>query len=137
MRNRWVPSMLFFAAVYAVVGVVTAALARSPQVTTFWRLAAWLLSLVAFLSHIAYEHFRLRNNARTLALHVATAVALGGFVLAAAGPVRTYWGRPRFWQVSVLSLVLWPILTGVPAFLAALVAAFILGRLGVRDKSPP
>ena len=127
--------MLLVAAVYAVVGVVTAALARSPQVTTFWRLAAWLLSLIAFLSHIAYEHFRLRSTARNLALHVAAAVALGMFVLAAAGPVRTYWGTPRFWQVSVLSLVLWPIITGVPAFLAALVSGLILRRLGGRDKS--
>jgi hypothetical protein len=134
-RNQWIRPMLLVAIVYAVVGIVTAALAGaapSPQMRTVWRLAAWLLSLVAFASHIAYERFRLRSGVRATATHVAAAVALGAFLLAAAGPVRSHWGAADFWRVSVLSLPLWPILTGAPAFLAALVAGAVLRRLGRR-----
>ncbi len=56
-RNQWIRPMLLVAIVYAVVGIVTADLARaapSPQMRTVWRVAAWLLSLVAFGAQIAY-----------------------------------------------------------------------------------
>lgn len=132
--------MLLAAIVYAVVGVGTAELARSPsspQMRTVWRLAAWLLSLVVFIGHIALEQVRLRSTVRTTAAHAATAAALGAFLLAAAGPVRSHWGMTDFWRVAVLSLPLWPILTGVPAFLVALVAGSILRRLVVSDHSAP
>jgi hypothetical protein len=134
-RNQWIRPMLLVGIVYAVVGIATAELAgaaRSPQMVTLWRWSAWLLSLVAFAGHIAYEQFRLRDGVRATATHVAAAVALGAFLLAAGGPVRSHWGAADFWRVSVLSLLLWPILTGVPAFLAALVAGAVLRRLGRR-----
>jgi hypothetical protein len=134
-RNQWIRPVLLVAIVYALVGVVTAALAGaapSPQMRTVWRWAGWLLSLVVFVGHIAYEQFRLRTGVRATAAHAAAAVALGAFALAAAGPVRSHWGAADFWRVSVLSLPLWPILTGAPAFLAALVAGVVLRRLGRR-----
>jgi hypothetical protein len=130
-RNQWLRPMLVAAIIYAVVGLVTAYLARSapsPQMRNAWRLAAWLLSLVTFVGHIAYEQVRLRSAVRNAAAHCAAAVALGAFALAVAGPVRTHWGAPDFWRVAVLSLPLWPILTGVPAFVVALVAGWILRR---------
>jgi len=127
--------MLLVAVAYPVIGIVTAELssvASSPRMSTVWRLSAWVLSLIAFVSHVLYEQFRLRSGVRAGATHVAMAVALGAFLLAAAGPVRSHWGAADFWRVSVLSLPLWPILTGVPAFLAALVAGAVLRRLGRR-----
>jgi hypothetical protein len=132
--------MFVVAIVYAVVGLVTAALAgaaTSTQMRTAWRLAGWLLSLAAFISHVVYDQIRLRSAVRAGAAHVAAAVALGAFALAAAGPVRSHWGAADFWRASLLSLPLWPIITGVPAFLAALVAGAVLKRLGKRDPSVP
>ena len=132
--------MVVVAIVYAVVGIVTAALAGaavSTQMRTGWRLAAWLLSLAAFIGHVAYEQLRLKSAVRATAAHAAAAVALGAFALAAAGPVRGHWGASDFWRASLLSLPLWPVITGVPAFLVALVAATVLKRLGSGDRSVP
>ena len=89
------------------------------------------------LVDVALEQVRLRSDVRRAAVHVGAAVALGAFALAAAGPVRSHWGTANFWRVSLLSLALWPILTGVPAFLAALVGGAMLRRLVVRDDAAP
>ena len=132
--------MLVVAIAYAVVGAATAALAGaavSTQMRTAWRLAAWLLSLTAFIGHVAYEQLRLESAVRATAVHAAAAVALGAFALAAAGPMRAHWGAADFWRASLLSLPLWPVITGVPAFLVALVAAKVLKRLSGGDRSMP
>ncbi len=139
-RNRWIRPALLVAIIYLVVGIGTAALAKSaasPQMVTVWRLAAWLLSLVAFVGQIAHEQLRLRSGVRATAAHTAAAVAFGAFALAVAGPVRSHWGTTDFWRVAILSLPLWPILTGVPAFVVAFVAGSILRRLLGRDHSAP
>lgn len=138
-RNRWPRATLLAAASYAGVGITTAYLAGSASsvhLRTAWRLAAWLLSLVVFGAHLAYEHVRLGSRARTAAAHSAAAVALGAFALAVAGPVRSYWGTSGFGRLT-MSLVLWPVLTGVPAFIVALVAGSILGRLEASRGSLP
>lgn len=117
---------------YVVVGVVTAELAGaagSARGRTAWRLAAWLLSLAVFIGHIMYDRGGERSAGRT-ALHVAAAVALGAFGLALAGPVRSHWGAADFSRAVVLSVVVWPILTGIPAFVVALAAASLLRRQG-------
>ena len=116
---------------YVVIGVATAALAgtaASPRGVTAWRLAAWLLSLAAFLAHLVYDRLRPDSTSASTARHVAAAVALGAFLLAAAGPVRSHWATPNFWRVAALSVVVWPILAGIPAFVAALVLGSIIGR---------
>lgn len=129
--------MLLVAVAYPVIGIVTADLARlttSPVAGLAWRWAAWVLSLVVFVGHNAYEQVRLGSAVRSAAAHTAAAVAAGAFALAAAGPVRSHWGATDFWRVSMLSLPLWPLLAGTPAFLAALAAGPILRRLAVRHR---
>src|SRR3954452_16152150 len=91
---RWLQMALLFAIVYPVVGIAFAALANPSASNTMrvtWRLAAWLLSAVAFAVHVGYEHFRLRNPPLRAALHVSAAVALGAFALAVWVNVHAYW----------------------------------------------
>jgi len=128
--------MVLVALVYAVVGVGTANFAKTPtpQLRNMWRLAAWLLSLAAFAGHFAYEQLRSRSSARATAAHTAAAVALGAFALAAAGPVRSHWGTAESLRVSLLSLVVWPVLLGLPAYLVALAAGTLLRRFVVREQ---
>ncbi|HEX6559212.1 MAG TPA: hypothetical protein VF021_07100, partial [Longimicrobiales bacterium] len=124
-RHRWLRSVLLIGLAYAIIGVLTGSLAQSAssiRMQTVWRLAAWLLSLALFAGQVTYERLRLDSSAARTALRAAGAVAIGAFLLAAVGPVRSYWGTERFWQVTVLSLLLWPVGTGVPAYLVALVA---------------
>lgn len=106
-------------ALYAGLGFVTGELAKSadsPQWRNLWRLSAWPLSLLVFVCHFAWERLKLSNPILRAARHVAIAAGLGGLFLALVGPVRTHWGAPDFGRATVLSMVLWPLLTGIPAF---------------------
>ena len=116
---------------YAAIGVGTAALsgmASSPAGVRAWRYAAWLLSGSVFLWHIMAARPR-RGNFVGAAAQVALGVALGALLLAALGPVRAHWGGANRGRLVLLSIVLWPLLTGLPAFLVALGAEYLIGRM--------
>jgi len=129
-RRRWGPIAVIAGVTYFTIGVVFGALAGSSGSTLglkAWRWAAFALSLVVFLVHVRFDYQRFRN-ALTTARHVAIGVALGGFLLAAMATARATLveGTPRRLLVA---LVAWPLLTGVPAFVAAWILATMLGRL--------
>jgi hypothetical protein len=113
-----------------VAGVVTGELAKtSTTMGKAWRFAGWALSFLIFAVHIWYERRKRSRASVPAALHVAVAVAIGAFVLAIVGPVRSHWGAPDFTRVALLSLLLWPIVTGVPAFLVASIVGFASDRM--------
>ena len=89
---------------------------------------------VTFGVHVWYEHFRLRNSPRRTALHASMAVALGAFGLAVAANIHSLQAGTGNRQLLALALVIWPIMTGVPAFVVALAAAFGLARIRPNDK---
>src|SRR5712692_8018836 len=101
-----------------------------------WRLAAWVTSAAVFAAHIGYEHFRRNNSAWATALHAATAVALGGLLLAVAATVHKMMvpSHNPYWRF-LLALVVWPIVTGLPAFLVALAAAAVLAALPTKRSA--
>jgi hypothetical protein len=122
--------VIILGVVYFVVGFVFAALANptvSDQVRVKWRLAAWMVSAAVYAVHIGYEHFRLGSSPLATALHAAIAVAIGAFLLAAAATVHAMMvpSHAPYWRF-LLALVLWPILTALPAFLVALTLAAVL-----------
>jgi hypothetical protein len=102
-----------------------------------WRLSAWAVSGAAYAAHIGYEHFGLRSSPRSLASHVALAVAFGAFALAVAGMIHALSTAPGIRPAWLLALVLWPAFTAVPAFLGALVIASTLVRLPRRPVAKP
>lgn len=125
---------------YVIVGTATAALAggaTTARGTTIWRLAAWMLSLAIFAFHVAISRRGRSVSVVTGALNVALAVALAAFALAALGPVRSHWRDAHMARVAVLSLVAWPVLTGLPAFIAALLGGHILERRFRSKHAPP
>jgi hypothetical protein len=127
IRQPWFTAAVLVGALYCVVGVVLAAPASHVRV---WRLAAWAISAAVYAAHIGYEHFRLRNPLVRAALHVAVAVGIGGFALAFAATVHSLFAPPNYERSRfALALVVWPFVTGVPAFLVALAAAAVLSRL--------
>jgi len=133
-HQRWLPIAMLFAIVYPVFGI-TFAFAASQGMVVFWRLAAWLVCAAAFAVHLWYEHARLQSPPSRAALHVSLAVALGAFLLAVWINVHAYWstaGHPR--PFVPLSLVVFPVVTGVPAFVVALVVASILARARRRSE---
>ena len=115
--------------VYLIVGVAFPNPSASNKMQFMWRLAAWLTCAVAFVIHIGFEYFRLRNSPRRTALHVSLSVVVGALSLAAAANIhalRTGIGNQR---LLALALVIWPIIAGVPAFVAALTVAAGLARM--------
>jgi hypothetical protein len=113
---------------YLTVGIIFATLAgwaASHQIRAAWRLAAWLISAVVFGVHVGYEQLQLRSAPRTTALHASLAVALGAGALAVAAIVH---GHGVAGYARYLAFLVWPVLSGLPAFVVALTAATVLAR---------
>jgi len=133
-NNPWLLAAILFGSVYLVVGVAFPNPSAANATQFLWRLAAWLTCAVAFAIHIGIEHFRLHNSPLRTALHVAVAVALGAFALAAAANIHARRAGTGNQSMLALSLVIWPVITGVPAFVVALAAAAGLARVRPHDK---
>ena len=127
-RLRWVWVVIIVAAAYLVSGLVSAALSRaaaSAQGREAWRLTAWIISAIAFAAHIRYEYVRLRSTPRTTAFHAALAVGLAGFGLAVSASIH---GHATNHPFPASALLIWPVMTALPAFVVALVVAVVLSR---------
>ena len=122
--RRWLGTVLLVGAVYCLAGLAFGALAAragSLQVRVMWRLAAWLVSAGAFGAHIWHEHRRLQSSPHIAAFHVSLAVALGAFGLAVGASIHALTAlSPQ--HFPVLMLLVWPLMTAVPAFVVALAA---------------
>jgi hypothetical protein len=125
--GRWLPAALLAALMYPAIGVGFAFL-DSPFGVRFWRLAAWVASALVFGVHFVYEQRR-RTPALRTAWHLSFAVALGALLLAiwvlAYGSITGARRSP----LAPFALVLFPLFTAVPAFVLALVAAGLAGKL--------
>lgn len=136
---RWVRAAVVAGAVYLIAGLVFATLAGSapsPALRTTWRAAAYLVSAVVFAVHIRHERMRRDRPPLTTALHVAIGVALGACGLALAANLHAL-STPSANRVRLaVALVAWPVLTGVPAYLVALVASSVL-KGGIDSPSRP
>ena len=121
--------MILFAMVYLVVGVAFPNPPASNKMQFMWRLTAWLICAVAFAIHIGFAYFRFQNSLRGTALQAALSVALGAFGLAVAANIHALMTGTGNRRLLALALVIWPLLTGVPAFLVAFVATALLARV--------
>jgi hypothetical protein len=123
----WITNAILIGVLYCVVGILFAAPATHVQV---WRFAAWITSAIIYATHIWYEYFRIRNSPKATALHVAIAVGIGGLGLAIGALIHALIAPPGYSRMRFgLALVLWPILTGLPAFLVALVITLLLNLI--------
>jgi len=128
--SRWLPAALLCGAVYSAVGIGFAFLDRSgiPAVPHFWRFAAWVVSAVVFAAHTIREAQRPTATSFRAALHVAIAAALGAFLLAVWILVHSRVRGAPINPYAILALVVFPLVTGIPAYAVALAATTFLGR---------
>ena len=131
---QWLRAVIPFGMVYLVVGVAFPNPPASNELQFIWRLAAWLICAVTFAIHIGFEYLRLRNSPRRTALHAALSVALGAFALAAAANIHALTAGTGNRRLLAMALMIWPIMTGVPAFVVALAAASGLARVRPNDS---
>jgi hypothetical protein len=133
MKNAGLVRIILVGVAYAVVGISFGELANLPssdKVRFMWRLGAFVASAAVYGAHIWYEHFRLNNSARATSLNVGLAVGFGGFLLAAAALAHALTVSTHApFHLHLIAIVVWPIITGVPAFLVAIVLTTILTRL--------
>ncbi len=121
--------MILFGVVYLVVGIAFPNPPASNKLQFIWRLAAWLTCAAAFAIHIGLAYFRFWNSPRRTALHAAVSVALGAFALAAAANIHALTAGTGNRGLLALALLIWPVITGVPAFVVAFVATALLARV--------
>jgi hypothetical protein len=129
IAGGWFGWALVAGALYLIIGVGLAQLSI-PSVY-FWRRAAWIVSGVVYAAHICYEHFRIRSSRRSTALHAAFGAAAGAFGLAAAAIVHSLVTGTGNLRSLRMALVIWPLVTFVPAFLVALVLTAALARVAI------
>ena len=127
----WIMTAVLLGIFYASVGIV---FAIPTDHVKSWRLAAWVISALAYGFHICYERFRLRNPPLSAALHVAYAVALGAFGLTVGANVHSLAvaSTSGHRHLLLLALGIWPVITSLPAFLIALAATSVLARSASR-----
>jgi|SRR5678815_3398915 hypothetical protein len=116
--------------IYLAVGLASAELAKSAsseRLRFLWRLSPFIISGVVFVAHIFHEQFRGGNTVKWTALRAALAVAVGAFALALIANIHDLGSATGYRPRMLIAFVAWPLLTGVPAFVSALVLAFVLG----------
>jgi hypothetical protein len=133
MKTPAARTVLLLGVVYFVAGMLFGALAgqaASQQLRVAWRWTAWIVSAAAFGAHIAYEQVRLSSSPKVTAMHVALGAALGAFGLAVAANVHALTASVHPTSpLLALSMLIWPVMTALPAFVVAFVSAILLARL--------
>ena len=128
-RKRWLRAVLLLGVLYLVIGLAFGAFARWAAFNSTpenWNRLAFVACGIAFAIHVGYEHFRLRNSPRITAWHASLAVALGALGLALSANLHDLWSPAGYRPRMLIALIAWPLLTAVPAFIVALVAAAVL-----------
>lgn len=125
----WWRAALLAALFYLAAGLLFGELAsRTSSGAVAYRRAAWLISAAAFFAHVRFERFRLASPPSRAAAHVTWGAAAGASLLAAAAlsrAIATGTGRP---VLLALSLILWPLIVALPAFLVALALGHLMRR---------
>jgi hypothetical protein len=123
----WFAWALLAGLLYLLIGVGFAPL--SVPSVFFWRLAAWIVSAIVYAAHIAYENFRIRSSPHSTALHVAFSAAIGAFGLAAAAIVHSLLTGTGNLRLLRIALLIWPVISGVPAYVVAFVLTAVRARV--------
>lgn len=132
LRRVSVTGLAYF--VTGEVFIVLAGAVTGPARIAF-RLAAWLISAAIFAAHVRYEYARMNNPPGATAWRAATAVAFGAFCVALVAYVRSMIASPDRHTSMVATIIAWPLLAGIPAFLVALVATVIAGKVVKRPSA--
>ena len=138
--KRWLTMAVLAGAAYLAIGVAPAALAgaaTSDQMREFWNVSAFVVCGIVFVAHMAHEHFQLRSNARLMAWHTATGVALGGLGLALVANIHDLGSASGYRPRMLVALVAWPLLTAAPAFVVAWALATGLRAMRIPRRELP
>jgi hypothetical protein len=75
-----------------------------------------------------HQHLELRNGPRITATHMALAVAIGSAGLAIAALMHSWSTGSTPGPARVLAVIVWPVMTAIPAFLVAFAITALVAR---------
>lgn len=108
---------------------------ESATVQAFIRISIFLVAVAVFYCHLRVELAKSALRYRASALITSSALALGTFLLAVYAVSMSWWESSHMPTSLLSALLIWPVATGLPAFLCALVLARVMVRLHRRTKS--
>jgi hypothetical protein len=130
VRSAWVSATFVAGCLYLLIGLVSADIAGGvpgPR-QRFWRWMAWVLSAIVFGTHVARDRIRMRYTAASTAFHAALGAALGALGLAISATIHGYRVSTPHLRAVQLALLIWPVMTAIPAFFVAFLAAIAIRR---------
>src|SRR5437763_682331 len=134
--KSWIGRAILLGCAYLLISLAFSALDKSSAANPvrFWRIATWAVCLGLYFGQIGYECLRLGNPPRATALHAAAGVCIGSFGLAAAAIVHSLVASHGSLRPLIVALLIWPVITGIPAFFVALGASGSLARIRRRPQ---
>lgn len=136
--ERWWQRVASFGLVYLGLGVgsaVTSNELESAPVQASIRVGIFLVAVAVFCGHLRVELVRSAQRLGASALISSSAVALGTFLLAVYAVSLSWWDSSHVSMSLLSALLIWPVATSLPAFLAALVLGSVMVRFHRRTKS--
>lgn len=129
-----------FGLMYLGLGVGSAFISNdleSAPVQASIRVGIFLVAVAVFYYHLRVELARSAERLAASALLTSGALALGTFLLALYAVSISWWDSSQLPSSLLWALLLWPVATGLPSFLGALVLARVMVRFHRRPKSQP
>jgi hypothetical protein len=108
---------------------------ESAPVQASIRVGILLVAVAVFYCHLHVELARSAQRLGASALITSSAVALGTFLLAVYAVSLTWWDSSHLPTSLLSALLIWPVATSLPAFLAALILGSVMVRFHRRTKS--
>jgi len=124
--------------VYLGLGVGSAVISNdldSAPVQASIRVGILLVAVAVCYCHLRVELARSAQRLGASALITSSAVALGTFLFAAHAVSLTWWDSSHVPTSLLSALLIWPVATSLPAFLAALILGSVMVRFHRWTKS--
>lgn len=136
--ERWWQRVAGFGLMYLGLGVGSAVSSNdldSAPVQASIRVGIFLVAVAVFYCHLRVELARSAQRLGASALITSSAVALGTFLLAVYAVSLSWWDSSHVPASLLSALLIWPVATSLPAFLAALVLGSVMVRFHRRTRS--
>jgi hypothetical protein len=136
--ERWWQRVVSVGLMYLGLGVGSAVISNdleSAPVQASIRVGILLVAVAVFYCHLHVELARSAQRLGASALITSSAVALGTFLLAVYAVSLSWWDSSHLPTSLLSALLIWPVATSLPAFLAALILGSVMVRFHRRTKS--
>jgi hypothetical protein len=136
LERSW-QRVVSFGLVYLGLGVGSAMISNdleSALLQASIRVGIFFIAVVVFYCHLRVERIRSVTRLQATALMTSGAVAFGTFLLAAYAVSMAWREYSHLPTTLLVALLIWPVATGLPAFLASLVLGSVMVRFRRRNK---